>query len=102
MLVFLNKLFIDFVWGAFISNSVVIVANIILYPFGKQFEPADRLIRASIISVIMFLCLIKKYDNIYTLNNFIYLLYITVEVVIFDTCIKAGPFSKLLAMAVVV
>lgn len=102
MFKFLEKLFLDFCWGAFVSNSIIVLANVVLMPFGKQFEPVDRLIRASIIAVVMFICLKKKYDNIYTLNMFIYILYMTVETIIFDTCLKVSPFSQLMAMAVVI
>jgi Ni/Fe-hydrogenase subunit HybB-like protein len=99
---FLEKLFLEFCWGAFVSNAVIIAANVVLMPFGKQFEPVDRLIRASTIALVMFICLKKKYDNIYTLNNFVYFLYFTVEILIFDTCLKVTPFSRLMAMAVVI
>ena len=62
----------------------------------------DRLIRASIIAVVMFICLKWKYKTVYTLNTFVYILYITVEVIIYDTTLKGTPFSQLLAMAVVI
>jgi hypothetical protein len=90
---FLEKLFLDFLWGAFTSNAVIVLANVVLIPFGRQFEPVDRLIRATIVGTVMFICLKKKYDTVYTLNRFIYLVYLTVEILIFDTCLKGTPFS---------
>ena len=93
MFLFLEKLFLEFCWGAFVSNAVIILANVVLMPFGMQFEPADRLMRASTIAVVMFVCLKWKYTNVYVLNTFVYILYFTVEVLIYDTTLKASPFS---------
>lgn len=102
MFQFLEKLFLEFCWGAFISNAIIIMANVVLTPFGMQFEPADRLIRASIIAVVMFICLKWKYKNVYVLNTFVYILYLTVEIIIFDSTLKTSPFSQKMAMAVVI
>ena len=93
MFLFLEKLFLEFCWGAFVSNAVIILANVVLMPFGMQFEPADRLMRAGTIAVVMFVCLKWKYTNVYVLNTFVYILYFTVEVLIYDTTLKASPFS---------